>query len=596
MITDVELPRLAPGPAGARHELPDLATFELSSPRETLRSRTRTWIRVHRLSLLLLVGLVMVVGIVHGWGMASSPGPSDDEGTYMAQAWAVQRTGQLAHYTYWYDHPPLGWLVIAGWTWVTGAFERSAGAVAAGRELMLLVQLASCALLYALGRRIGLHRLAAAVAVLLFALSPLGLSYHRMVLLDNLAMAWALAALVLVSSPNSKLWAFAGGGACFAAALMTKETTLLLLPAVVVQLWSRCDRRTRRFCLTAFASSLVLTAVAYPLAALLKGELLPGGDHVSLLEALRFQLFTRPSSGSIFDATQPAHRTVSGWLDLDPWLLGAGLVALLPSLWIPKLRPMTLALAIPALMVMRDGYLPGPLVIGLLPFAALLVAGLGDALWFRAPRTSPQGHPALEARRRAVLSLPQAPEAHHPPPRSARSLAGLTVRRATVLVALVLAGIFVAPQWARGDRSLMTTAPGAPVDQATGWIDRNVSHDSRLLVDDTMWVDLVERGFNRDLGVVWFYKLDFSANLDPSVAERLPDGWRHFDYVVSTPVMQAGLTDLPRGLDEVRQALANSETVAVFGGGRERVEVRRVVKPGPAKPTATPDGAGTSPS
>jgi hypothetical protein len=592
VITDVELPRPGTRPDGVRHELPDLATVEASSPpRPALRSRVRAWTWSHRLSLLLLVGLLVVVGVVHAWGMASSPGPSDDEGTYMAQAWAVQRTGQLAHYTYWYDHPPLGWLTIAGWTWLTGAFDRSVGAVAAGRELMLLVQLAGCALLYLLGRRIGLHRVAAAAAVLLFALSPLGLSYHRMVLLDNLAIPWVLAALVLVSSPTSKLWAYAGGGACFAAALMTKETSLLILPAVVVQLWSRCDRRTRRFCLTAFASSLVLTAAAYPLAALLKGELLPGGDHVSLVEAIRFQLFTRPSSGSVFDATQPAYRTVSGWLDLDPWLLGAGLVALLPSMWFRNLRPMALALGIPAFMVMRDGYLPGPLVIGLLPFAALLVAGLGNALWLRPPRT-PRGHPALEARRRAALSLPSTPTAHLPPLR--RHLVGLTVRRGAVLVAVALAGVFLAPQWAQGDRGLMAAAPGAPVDQATRWIDRNVSHDSRLLVDDTMWVDLVERGFSRDLGVVWFYKLDFSANLDPSVAERLPDGWLHFDYVVSTPVMQAGLADLPRGLGEVRKALDNSETVATFGSGMNRVEVRRVVKPGLVAAAEMPDGAGAS--
>jgi hypothetical protein len=590
VISDLELPRLAPRPAGAPHQLPDLALVEAPSPpRPTLRSRIGAWAWSHRLSLLLLVGLLVVVGVVHAWGMASSPGPSDDEGTYMAQAWAVQRTGQLAHYTYWYDHPPLGWLTIAGWTWLTGAFDRSVGAVAAGRELMLLVQLASCALLYVLGRRIGLHRMAAAAAVVLFALTPLGLSYHRMVLLDNLAIPWVLAALVLVSSPTSRLWAHAAGGACFAAALMTKETTLLLLPAVVAQLWSRCDRRTRRFCLTAFTSSLVLTAVVYPLAALLKGELLPGGDHVSLVEAIRFQLFSRPSSGSVLDATQPAHRILSGWLDLDPWLLGAGLVAVVPALWSRNLRPVALAFGIPAAMVMRNGYLPGPLVIGFLPFAALLVAGLASAVWSKPSRTAPQEHPALEARRRATLSLPSTPAT--PQPTRRRHIVDLTARRAAVLATVVLAGVFVAPQWARGDRILMTGAPAAPVEQATRWIDSNLARTSRLLVDDTMWVDLVERGFSRDLGVVWFYKLDFSANLDPSVAERLPDGWRHFDYVVSTPVMQSGLADLPRGLGEVRKALDNSETVAAFGSGGERVEVRRVIKPR----AAAPDQTGTMP-
>ena len=39
-------------------------------------------------------------------------------------------------------------------------------------------------------------------------------------------------------------------------------------------------------------------------------------------------------------------------------------------------------------------------------------------------------------------------------------------------------------------------------------------------------------------GVVWFYKLDTSNNLDPSVARRLPKGWLEFDYIVSTPTLR----------------------------------------------------------
>ena len=31
----------------------------------------------------------------------------------MAEAWAVYMRGDLAHYTYWYDHPPGGWLQLA---------------------------------------------------------------------------------------------------------------------------------------------------------------------------------------------------------------------------------------------------------------------------------------------------------------------------------------------------------------------------------------------------------------------------------------------------------------------------------------------------
>ena len=52
----------------------------------------------------------------------ATPAATDDEGTYLAQAWAVQHGQGLAHYTYWYDHPPLGWIQLAGLSWVPALF------------------------------------------------------------------------------------------------------------------------------------------------------------------------------------------------------------------------------------------------------------------------------------------------------------------------------------------------------------------------------------------------------------------------------------------------------------------------------------------
>ena len=117
---------------------------------------------------------------------------------------------------------------------------------------------------------------------------------------------------------------------------------------------------------------------------------------------------------------------------------------------------------------------------------------------------------------------------------------------------------------------------------AEGWVERNVPRDQRLIVDDTMWVDLVDHGFPKQLGVVWFYKLDSSNNLDPSVARRLPGGWRQFGYIISTPNMRSSVQDMPNGLVPVREALANSTVAAKFGAGNDLVEVRQI------NPQATP--------
>ena len=66
----------------------------------------------------ILAGLIAVVVLVQGWNIADYPTVSDDEGTYLAQAWAIQHGHGLAPYTYWYDHPPGGWIQLAMLTWI----------------------------------------------------------------------------------------------------------------------------------------------------------------------------------------------------------------------------------------------------------------------------------------------------------------------------------------------------------------------------------------------------------------------------------------------------------------------------------------------
>lgn len=62
-------------------------------------------LRTSRADLLLCGVLLLAIIAVQGWNITDYPTLSDDEGTYLAQAWAVQQSKGLAHYTYWYDHP-----------------------------------------------------------------------------------------------------------------------------------------------------------------------------------------------------------------------------------------------------------------------------------------------------------------------------------------------------------------------------------------------------------------------------------------------------------------------------------------------------------
>jgi hypothetical protein len=537
----------------------------------TVRRRIRAWAGAHRRSLVIVSILLVVVAVVHLWGIGRAPALTDDEGTYMAQAWAVQFEHQLAPYTYWYDHPPLAWLQIALYTWITGAFSAGTHAIVAGRELMVGYSVVASGLLYVLARRLHLRRGFAALAVLLFALSPLALDYQRLVLLDNVAVPWMLGSLVLAASPRRSLWAAAASGGCFAVAVLSKETFLLALPAVVVLLWMNSDRRTRAFCLTGFSVTFLLIGLSYPMLALLKGELVPGPGHVSLWQAVQFQLFTRQSSGSIFTAGSNASNQLHTWLALDPWLLGLGLVAVVPALLVRRLRALAIGLGFEALVPLRGGYLPNPYIIFLLPFAAILIAGVLDALW----------GPVVLAGARARDGLLRT--ARRRPPRMA-------VRRARAGVAgLAAAGLVVGlvAAWVPGDRRLMTgTDQTAETFAAEAWVEAHVPRNQRIIVDDSMWVDLVEHGFDPHLGVVWFYKLDFTNNLDPAVIQALPGGWRDFDYVISTPIIRSALAEMT-GLIPVRQALAHSTVVASFGSGGDLIQVRRISVPGGAPKLAT---------
>jgi 4-amino-4-deoxy-L-arabinose transferase-like glycosyltransferase len=497
--------------------------------------RVRAWLRAHRPSLLILGPLLLLGALVQGIGMNDAPQRIDDEGTYTAQAWAVFHLHQLTHYTYWYDHPPLGWLQLAGYAQLTGAFDRAPYAVAAGREFMLVVQLVSMVLLWTLARRLDLPRWGAGVAVALFALSPLAVQFHRTVYLDNIATPWVLAALVLALTPKRRLGAFAGAGLCFAVAVLTKETSLLLLPVLAWVLWRNSAGTTRRYALVVSTAVFVLAGVFFVLFAALKGEVVPGVNRTSLFGGLAYQLADRAASGSVFRTGSLGNVTVRQWLTLDLVLPLLSLPAALLGLAVRRLRPFAVGYLLLLALILRPGYLPVPYVIGMLPFAALLVAGI-----------------AVAGAAASAGAIGTARVAYRRP---------LTVF--TVLIG-VAATVIATPLWLGQQRGFSRSQADRPMVQATDWIRANLPKNERILTDDALWVDLVDSGFRRQ-DVVWFYKPD----TDPAV----PTGWSNYDWVISTQSVRT----FPTTSATVTGALQHSSPVATFGSGDGLVQIRRVV-------------------
>jgi Dolichyl-phosphate-mannose-protein mannosyltransferase len=324
----------------------------------------------------ILLALTATLRLVN---LTGSPARLDDEGTYMAQAYAVTEWGELAHYTYWYDHPPAGWLQLALWTAISGP-DFGGSSVAAGRYLMATVAVVTAALLWAIARRIDMSRWAAAAAVTIFALSPLAISLSRTVYLDNLAVAWVLGALVLLCSPRYRLSAMFGAATCFGIAVLTKETMLLLLPMFAWLVWTRTAAATRRYALAVFVAVFGVVVSTYLLMAVLRNELFPGPGHVSLWDGIGFQLWDRISGGTLDDPYSLKRHTVDEWLKLDPALPILAVPIALAALFVERLRPFAIGLAILVAVVFRPGYLPVPFILAALPLAALLAAGTGEVV------------------------------------------------------------------------------------------------------------------------------------------------------------------------------------------------------------------------
>ncbi|MFC9931997.1 ArnT family glycosyltransferase [Streptomyces sp. NPDC127190] len=507
-------------------------------------------LRASRPDLLLCGALLTAILVVQGWNIADYPALSDDEGTYLAQAWAVQQGRGLAHYTYWYDHPPLGWIQIALLGWIPSAVSPGSMTVATMRLLMLGIGGVSAVLVYVLGRRLCLPRWAAGLGMALFGLSPLAVVLSREIFLDNIAVMWLLLAFCLAASPSRHLWHHFGAGLAAAAAVLTKETMLVVLPALFVTMWRHSHRDTRKFALTGAVTGCALIGLSYPLFALLKGELLPGAGHVSLWGGITYQM-SRPGSGFLLDPGSGAYGVLHSWLYYDRVLPLGGLAGALLLLLIRRWSVTARALAGPALAVAvltavalrPGGYLPAMYIIGALPFLALVLAGA----------TASVAHAVLHRRRR---------------PDERRRVTGGRYALAAVLA--LAAGAYVVPRWYDGDRTAVTADANRPYRQASHWLGTRVAHpaDTRVLVDDALWLDLVHAGYRPGLGAIWFYK----ADLDPAVGTTLPHGWQDLDYVVASPTVRRDAKDLPT----VRAALKHSTPVAAFGSGPDRIEIRRI--------------------
>jgi endo-1,4-beta-D-glucanase Y/4-amino-4-deoxy-L-arabinose transferase-like glycosyltransferase len=528
-------------------------TPAVKTPRAASLARVHTWAREE---LLLMLGLVCVGLVMHGLNMFNYPALNrfDDEGIYMSQAWSVLRLGQLAPYTYFYDHAPGGWLLLAGWLGISGGPLTFGSAVDSGRMFMLLLHLAMIPLLYQIARKFGCGMGAAALATLLFSISPLAILYQRLVMLDNIMMFWLLLSLNFLLDGRGRLSRVIFSGLCFGMAILSKETAVFVLPAMFFIAWQQRWKHQGRFGLLGWILPMGAVLSLYPLYALLKGELLPAGyslaffilnmdtppDKVSLIDALRWQA-TRGGDGAFWKLATDT------WLKLDPVLFAGGALAIVINL-LRIVRKDRRAFAVgllgllPLYYLARGGLVFDYYIIFAIPFLALNLAMALNPLLRLLPR---QLKPAL------------------------------------VLVATgVLLGVYIGMQTLQ---PLFTQRPDVASREATAWIKQNLPSQSLIVIRNDMWVDLHEPG----LGGPSFPNAHshWKVALDPSVRDGVfHNDWHMVDYVVVSPQFKQDLIDTNATL--VLDALKNATLVKRWESAGNQLEVWKVNN---GKPVASSD-------
>ncbi|MEU4526116.1 glycosyl transferase [Amycolatopsis sp. NPDC024027] len=302
----------------------------------------------HRLlSLDIVLALLALAGGLRVLYLAAPAPALPAEAANVAHAYA------LGHFTPFTDAggagvSPFGWWQLTAYTMVSDAFGRSASALAAVRETMLVAAVLGTVLLWFLARRLGLTRWASAAAVLLVAASPLALGLQRLVVVEHLAAVWVLGALVLITRPGARIRHDVLAAVCLLAAVLTSPLALLFLPAAG---WLLVRRAPARAALVAVLLNLGLGLAFGPAAA----ELRP---HLAA-------------------ASPPS---VADWVALDPAWAVLSTVALVAALAVTALRPFAVSglLLVAALLV--PGVPDTAVLALLLPLTPLLFAAVVQAL------------------------------------------------------------------------------------------------------------------------------------------------------------------------------------------------------------------------
>lgn len=489
--------------------------------------------------------LVLVAFFSHGTNMLRFPYYENDEGVYMSQAWSLITQGRLAPYTYWYDHAPMGWFTIALWTKLTGGFYTFGQSVNTGRVFMLILQIINTGFVFFIAKRITKHTFPALLAAIVFAISPLGIYFHRRILLDNIMTTFVLASYAVLLVKNLTLLTIFTSGLLLALGVLSKENAIFFIPGLLATIAIRTKQARRPIAMISWITIIGSIVSMYLLYAMLKGEFFAsgtflGGDkpHVSLLTTLAYQ--TSRKGGGFFDSgTWSSGSNFRLWINQDPLLTIGGVIGLViitsRLIFFGIRRKLKTTGLLTGLVVAslgffyflgRGGIVIEFYIVPLLPFLALLI-GVGYGVIPKSKKTAPF---------LGLLVIVGFAYIYHPYIFTSRSF----------------------PQQS-GGKNLYTTDQTKSQRDALAWIRENVKEDEALIFDNYAYLDLKDPknpGKKVYKNSHWYWKVD----LDPEIRDGVYQNTAELiDYVAMTPQMNA---DLGTGVSPLtQQALFSAHMV-----------------------------------
>jgi 4-amino-4-deoxy-L-arabinose transferase-like glycosyltransferase len=515
--------------------------------------------------------------LTHAYNIFNFPRYELDEGTYISNAWAVTQ-GLISPYPYGYGHPPLAWIQIAAWLQLTGGPFTFGNALNSGRVFMLLYAIGSALLVYLIVRRWSGSRSAAFLALIIFSLSPLSVTFQRQIYLDNVSTFWLLLSLYLLAVSNSRLLYFVLAAISFGISVLSKEIMLLFLPVMLYAAWLHTTSFQRKFTFVSFAYIVIAVCSGFVLMAVLKDELFPYAwhlpwdthDHLSMLDTFVGQAQRGQSNGS-FSTSWAA------WISLDKIFIVCSVAAPLFNLVYGLLSRSRLLLygllSLPPFRFFNRAFrqkLKSRDAIRV-PDRHLLVSLLAISFWM------------LLVRGGQVLSfyiIPLIPLIAMNVAITLNTILGwigkvvrFDVVRAALLVVVLVALI---PYNLNAMKGIFYQHPTSAQQQALVWVRDNVPHNSFIVINSYMYVDLrVPSGQGVGDGAPYphaevYWNVAGDPELHQQALDNNPD---RIDYIVTDSEMLHDIQTVGGDMDIINHALKKSVLRAEFRADDQNLQI-----------------------